>query len=224
MKQQKKSRKSIPVLLGLCCAALTAAACWYDLTYNGGRLVYPIHSYAFRHTDIPMLLAVALDVLYALYLAFLLVRGVRNQKEYVKKTGRTRRLSPQLGLLGFLGFLGFAGLWSYGTWGDPTPFVFFVFFGFFGFFFEGRMSNTLMDERYRENVVRAELKAHQVGFSIIILLLILAGQHSRFKVELIAPILITGIALTVALTMFLSEYLLYRYDHDDAAALAEEDE
>ena len=41
--------------------------------------------------------------------------------------------------------------------------------------------------------------------------------------EFIAPILISGIALTVALTMFLSEYLLYRYDHDDAAALEEEE-
>ena len=223
MKQQNKNRKWILVLLGLCCAALTAAACWYDLTYNGGRLVYPLPSYAFRPTDIPMLLAVTLDVLYALYLAFLLARGIRNQKEYVKKTGRTRRLSPQLGLLGFLGFLGFAGLWSYGTWGDPTPFVFFVFFGFFGFFFEGRMSNTLMDERYKENAARAELKAYRTGFAIIILLLILAGQHSHRHVEFIAPILISGIALTVALTMFLSEYLLYRYDHDDAAALEEEE-
>ena len=85
------------------------------------------------------------------------------------------------------------------------------------------MSNTLMDERYRENVVRAELKAYRVGFSIIVLLLILAGQHSRSRSELIAPILIAGIALAVALTMFLSEYLLYRYDHDDASAM-EEDE
>lgn len=229
MDTQKKAASKFPrwaalTLGGAACAALTVAAVWYDLTYNGGKLVYPIHSYAFAPTDIPMLLAVGLDVLYALYLAFLLVRGIRAQKERVAETGRTRRLSPKLGFLGFCGFLGFAGFWTYGAMGDLTGFMFFAFFGFFGFFFEGKMSNTLMDERYRENVVRAELKAHRVGFSIIILLLILAGQHSRFKVELIAPILITGIALTVALTMFLSEYLLYRYDHDDAAALAEEDE
>ena len=85
------------------------------------------------------------------------------------------------------------------------------------------MSNTLMDERYKENAARAELKAYRTGFAIIILLLILAGQHSHRHVEFIAPILISGIALTVALTMFLSEYLLYRYDHDDAAALEEEE-
>jgi len=38
----------------------------------------------------------------------------------------------------------------------------------------------------------------------------------------VAPILIAGIALDVALTIFLSEYLLYRYDHDDAAAMEED--
>lgn len=51
---------------------------------------------------------------------------------------RTRRLNPKLGLLGFFGFLGFIG----GAWTR------FVFFGFFGFFYEGKMSNTLMDERF----------------------------------------------------------------------------
>ena len=46
-------------------------------------------------------------------------------------------------------------------------------------------------------------------------------RPARFRAELIVPVLIAGIALTVALTLFLSEYLLYRYDHDDAAALEE---
>ena len=219
---EKNTRWQTLALLGALCAAATAAAVWYDLTYNGGKLVYPMHSYAFEPTDIPMLLAVALDVLYALYLAFLLVRGITAQKERVAKTGRTRRLSPKFGVLGFLGFLGFVGFWSYGTWGDATPFVFFGFFGFFGFFFEGKMSNTLMDERYKENAVRAELKALRIGFGIIFFLLLFAGQARRLTAELVAPILIAGIALTVALTMFLSEYLLYRYDHDDAAAMEED--
>ena len=30
------------VMGGAACAALTGAAVWYDLTYNGGRLVYPM--------------------------------------------------------------------------------------------------------------------------------------------------------------------------------------
>ena len=227
MDTQKKAASKFPrwaalTLGGAACAALTAAAAWYDLTYNGGKLVYSIHSYAFAPTDIPMLLAVGLDVLYALYLAFLLVRGIRAQKERVAETGRTRRLSPKLGFLGFCGFLGFAGFWTYGVMGDLTGFMFFAFFGFFGFFFEGKMSNTLMDERYKENAVRAELKALRIGFGIIFFLLLFAGQARRLTAELVAPILIAGIALTVALTIFLSEYLLYRYDHDDAAAMEED--
>ncbi len=207
---------------GAACAALTGAAVWYDLTYNGGRLVYPMHSYAFRTTDIPMLAAVALDVLYVLYLAYLIVRWSRAQKEHVIKTGRTRRLSPKLGFLGFCGFLGFAGFWIYGALGDLSGFIFFAFFGFFGFFFEGKMSNTLMDERFKENAAKAEQKAMRTGFGIIFVLLLFAGQAGRLTVELVAPILVAGIALAVALTLFLSEYLLYRYDHDDAAALEEE--
>lgn len=130
------------------------------------------------------------------------------------KTNRTRRLSPKFGLLGFLGAFGFVGFWSYRTLGDLSPFVFFAFFGFFGFFFEGKMSNTLMDERFQENAARAELQALRTGFAIIFLLLILMGQAGRFRAELVAPLLIAGIALAAALTMFLSEYLLYRYDHD----------
>ena len=83
MDTQKKAASKSPrwaalTLGGAACAALTVAAVWYDLTYNGGKLVYPIHSYAFAPTDIPMLLAAGLDVLYALYLAFLLVRGIRG--------------------------------------------------------------------------------------------------------------------------------------------------
>jgi hypothetical protein len=225
MKHNQTSNHPRGLLLalgGVLCAALTGAAVWYDLTYNGGKLVYPMHSYAFAPADIPMLLAIALDVLYVLYLAFLLVRGFRVQKERAAKTGRTRRLSPKLGFLGFCGFLGFAGFWTYGALGDLSGFIFFAFFGFFGFFFEGKMSNTLMDERYKENAARAERKALRIGFGIIFFLLIFAGQAGRLTAELVAPILIAGIALAVALTIFLSEYLLYRYDYDDAAAMEED--
>ena len=56
------------------------------------------------------------------------------------------------------------------------PFIFFLFFGFFGFFYEGKMSNTLMDERYVENKLRAELTAHRVMRAIVFLTLILFGR------------------------------------------------
>lgn len=212
-----KNKKNIALWLTplIVCAILTSAAVWYDLTYNGGRLVYPMDSYAFHPMDIPMITALVLDFLYVLYLFALLVRAAVAQKEQVQKTRRTRRLSPKFGLLGFLGFLGFAGFWSYHAIGDATPFAFFLFFGFFGFVFEGKMSNTLMDERFQENAVRAELQAYRVGFVIIMLLLVVVGQGSRFSAEIAAPVLISGVALAIALTMFLSEYLLYRYDHDE---------
>lgn len=64
-----------PVLGGGACAALTGAAVWFDLTYNGGRLVYPMDSYAFRTADIPMLLALVLDGMYILYLTLVLFLG-----------------------------------------------------------------------------------------------------------------------------------------------------
>lgn len=206
------------------CALLTTAAVWCDLTFNDGRLVYPMDSYAFQPTDIPMIAALVLDFLFALYLMVQLVKSIIAQKNQVRETNRTRRLSPKFGLLGFFGFLGFAGFWSYGTFGDATPFAFFLFFGFFGFIFEGKMSNTLMDERFQENAVRAELRAYRAGFIIILLLLVIAGQGSRFSAEVTAPVMIGGTALAIALTMFLSEYLLYRYDHDDVLGPDAEDE
>lgn len=219
----KPNRKTLAAVLGgVLCAAFTAWAVWDALAHHGGRLVYPMDSYAFQTSDIPMLAALALDVLYVLCLALLLVRWGIARKQQARFSNRTRRLNPKLGLLGFFGFLGFAGIWSYQAMGDLSAFVFFAFFGFFGFFFEGKMSNTLMDERFQENAARAELKAYRTGFVLIFLLLILSGQAARFRAELLAPILISGIALAVALTLFLSEYLLYRYDYDDAAALEDE--
>ena len=58
MDTQKKAASKSPrwaalTLGGVACAALTVATVWYGVTYNGGKLVYPIHSYAFAPTDIP---------------------------------------------------------------------------------------------------------------------------------------------------------------------------
>ena len=213
-----RSRWLIPALLGVLCAALTALAVWDALAHHGGRLVYPMDSYVFQPADIPMLLSIGLDVLYVLYLVALLIGGILAQRKRAASTNRTRRLNPKLGLLGFLGFLGFAGFWSLPAFGNYTPFCFFLFFGFFGFFYEGKMSNTLMDERYRENALRAERAAYKTGLNIIFLLLLIAGQ-GRVPAERMAAALLIGISLTLGLTLFLGEYLLYRYDHADAAGL-----
>ncbi len=204
------------VLGGAACVILTALAVWDSLAHHGGRLVYPMDSYSFQSSDIPMLLALALDGLYVLALIALLIGAIASQRKRTKGTNRTRRLNPKLGFLGILGLLGFLGFYSYPAYGMYFPFCFFVFFGFFGFFFEGKMSNTLMDERYRENALRAQRDACQTGVSVIFLLLVIIAGQGRASTEVALSALSIGISLALALTLFLSEYLLYRYDHDGA--------
>lgn len=141
----------------------------------------------------------------------------------MEETGVTRKINPRLGFLGALGFLGFAGFFSYRVDGTIFPFAFFIFFGFFGFFYEGRMSETFMDERFRENIARARLKAYKITFSIMLVALVILCQGKLFgslEYTLIAAIITLSLAL--ALGIFLSEYLLYRYDHDDQADVGEE--
>ena len=138
----------------------------------------------------------------------------------------TRKISPRLGLLGFLGFLGFAGLATYRLSQSFFPFVFFAFFGFFGFYYEGKLSATLMDERFLQNKLRAEHKAYSLcgGISFLALVLTsvaeavwvpLAGALDLQVSELKLMFLTIVLALTFALGIFLSQYLLYRYDHED---------
>lgn len=129
------------------------------------------------------------------------------KQKNVLKTNRTRKISPKLGFFGFFGFLGFMGDWGR-----------LVFLGFFGFFFEGKMSDTLMDERYRENKVKAQLMALKAAFGIIIVAFLFLDLGEYFMIMSIEHLLAVGqilIALSIALAIFLSEYLLYRYDHDE---------
>lgn len=123
-------------------------------------------------------------------------------------TNRTRKLNPKLGFLGFFGFLGFLDL--------PGSWLRFLFFGFFGFFYEGKMSDTLMDERFRENKNKAQLMALKISFAVIIIALLLLSLGEYFmSIEYLYRAVQTLISLSIALAMFLSEYLLYRYDHDE---------
>lgn len=80
------------------------------------------------------------------------------------------------------------------------------------------MSGTFMDERFRENAAHAQLTAYKTTFSITFLALILLCRGKLFgslEYTLIAVIIVLSLALACGL--FLSEYLLYRYDHDDLA-------
>lgn len=128
-----------------------------------------------------------------------------------------------MGFLGFIGFTGFLGFWTYSVDKTIFPFTFFMFFGFFGFFYEGKMSHTFMDERYKENKLKAHAKANKTALAIIFLALLILGQGKflgNLEYTLIALIIV--IALSIALEVFLSEYLLYRYDHDEPFDESEE--
>lgn len=214
MKHQKP-RWLVPLLSVAVCVAVSLLAAWSDLTYNGGRLVYPMESYSFQRSDIPMLLVLALDAFCALtLLTFVLRESVRRRRREAE-TNRTRQISPKLGFLGIFGFCGFLGFLPVSALSSYTPFAFFLFFGFFGFFYEGKMSNTLKDERFQENVRRAKLDAYSIGIEIIFLLVIANGIID-FPPELRASVLVVVLALTMALVLFLQEYLLYRYDQQEA--------
>ena len=217
MKQHSVRRIVLP---GVICALLLAAASGYSMAFNGGRLVEPMDfsTYVFRAEDLPMLLALALTVCYAGYLVVLLVRYTLSSRRRQASASTARPVNPRLGLLGLLGFLGFLGFWTYRTDGSIFPFVFFLFFGFFGFFFEGKLSGTLMDERYRENQLRARTTANRIALTIIFLAVLLLGQGKIMgNLELTLVAFVIVVVLALALELFLSSYLLYRYDHDEPA-------
>ena len=208
----KKNRTKLFLILGLALAALTGLSVWYSAAFNESRLIAPVSlaEYTFRIQDLPMIVSGALIFLYLVSLLICLF--LRLTKARPAPT-HTRTVSPKLGLLGFLGFLGLLGFWSYPLTGDITAFVFFVFFGFFSFYYEGKMSGTLIDERYRENQLRAHLQASRISFTIIFLSLVILGR-GRFlgKPEYTLIAFVVVISLAIALELFLSMYLLYRYD------------
>lgn len=214
----KKFKGKIPVILGVIVVVLLALSSWYSIVFNDWRLVKPMDfsAYQFLARDLPMLASLFLFILYVLYLFALLIGIIAASRQRAKTAKTTRKLNPKLGLLGFAGFFGFLGFWSYSQFHEVYPFIFFVFFGFFGFFYEGRMSNILMDERFEENRMRAELTAHRVAQAVVFLTLLLVGRGAlmgSLEYTLIAAIIL--ISLAYALDLFLSEYLLYRYDSTD---------
>lgn len=139
-----------------------------------------------------------------------IIRNIFSNKK------ETRKLNPRLGILGILGFAGLAGIWTYQVNGVVFPFIFFAFFGFFGFFFEGKMSNTLMDERYVENRCNAELRAYRIGLIVSFISLIACSWDWFLSSNEAKLIFITiSLSFVFALVIFLQEYLLYRYDYKD---------
>lgn len=214
-----KKRVKILVGLGVVCLLLLLASVWYAVTFNESRLVVPmdLSTYDFTVKDLPMIISVILVTLYACVLVVMI--SAANRKKNV-----TRKLNPKLGFLGFLGLLGFLGFWAYPAQKAAAPFMWFIFFGFFGFFFEGKMSETFMDERYVENKMKAQLKAHKTAVNIVFaaMLLFVGGEDLIGNVDYSLAAFVIAIALAIALDLFLGEYLLYRYDHDDKLCESEE--
>lgn len=85
------------------------------------------------------------------------------------------------------------------------------------------MSNTLIDERYKENKMKAQSVANKTSLSIIFLAILILGQGKlmdNLEYTLIALVIV--IALSIALEIFLGEYLLYHYDNDEQFGESEE--
>lgn len=128
----------------------------------------------------------------------------------------TRTINPKLGYLGILGLLGFLGIWSYGINKTIFPFIFFSFFGFFGFFFEGKMSNTFIDERFLDNKRNADLNSYHIGVGLSFVTLIASSWGWLWPTNEAVLIFFTvSLSLISALVVFLKEYLLYKYDHNE---------
>lgn len=196
------------VLPGIFCAACLGASVWYSVVFNHSRLIAPtdFSTYVFRVQDLPLMLAC---ILCAAYLIWLFVRGFQHAQQQ-KSSATTRTIDPRFG---------FWGCWASGSTRRPGKFFplrSFCSLAFSGSFFEGKMSHTLMDERYTENRAKAQLTAAKTALSIIFVAVILLAQGRGGDAVLIALLIV--LSLTLALYLFLSEYLLYRYDHDDLPA------
>lgn len=216
----KMNKKKIWIGCGILCVLSVFLSSWYAVAYNDSRLVVPmdVKNYVFDIKDLPMIVLIFLVCVYLVaQFVVLFIQGGKKRRQ-AEETDVTRKMNPKLECLGALGFLGFAGFWTYSVDGTVSPFAFFLFFVFFDFYYEGRISGIFMDERFRENIARAKLKAYQITFGFMFVALIIFCQGKLFgnlEYTLIAAIIILSLAL--GLRILFSEYLLYRYDHDDQA-------
>ena len=221
----KKSRKKLTIIFGVICTLFIAVSSWYTITYNESRILKPMNwsDYVFRTQDLPMISSVILFILYLLYLVMPMRTAILPDRRREAASQSARTVNPKLGLLGLSGFAGFLGFWTYRMDKSIFPFVFFLFFGFFGFFYEGKMSNTFQDERYMENKIKAQLTANKTALIIIFIATLILGQGKlmgNLEYTLIALVIV--MALSLALELFLQEYLLYRYDNDEQFNESEE--
>lgn len=132
----------------------------------------------------------------------------------------TRTISPKLGflgLLGLLGVLGFAGFFqnAFHREIEYFPLFFFSLFGCFGFFYEGKMSNTLIDERFELNRNRATSLANCIALFIIVGVSFITVLLFNLEAHITLSIVIATIAFSFGLSFFLQQYLLYKFENKD---------
>lgn len=214
----QKTRRRL-VLGAIIVAALSLAGAAYALTFNDGRFVHSmdLSTYTFQLQDLSMLIPGVLVLCYVIYFLIAIwshaVRLMFTKEPSDDGRSYSRTVSPRFGWLGFCGFLGFGGFWTYAAYGKIFPFVFFIFFGFFGLFFEGKLSHTLEDELFQENRRRAELKSYRIGFVLLFVVIWLVGMGFLSRnVEWCAVFMLASMSLIYGLVLFLSNYLLYRYE------------
>ena len=206
-----RNTKKMYGLVGL--IFLEVAAIVYDAVFNESRIIKPIDTavYSFRMTDLPLMAATAALVIFVIYLV---IAALRYQWRHKDAGGNvTRRLNPRFGWFGFFGFFGFMGIPAFVMQGQVWPFFFFIFFGIFGFFYEGKLSSTLMDERFKEEQSRAQLNAYKTGFGLLWVVTWFTGiTGSHLTTGTVAVIFSVASSLIIALVLFMSNYLLYKYD------------
>ncbi|HHT36056.1 MAG: DUF3796 domain-containing protein [Candidatus Wallacebacter cryptica] len=94
-----------------------------------------------------------------------------------------------LNYIGFLGFLGFTGFRYFKT-GEPTELCGFAAFSFFAYFWIAKLSISIPDERYLENVQKAKAFIGNVALVEMAVLFVLSVLLSQFM-----EVLIFGIAV-----------------------------
>ena len=214
----KKTRRRL-ILGAIIVVMLSLLGTAYALAFNNGRFVHDmdLSIYTFQPKDLSMLIPGALLFCYAVYFLYAIwshaIRLMFTKEPSADGHQYSRTVSPHFGWLGFCGFLGFGGFWTYASFGKIFPFIFFVFFGFFGLFFEGKLSHTLEDELFQENRRRAELKAYRIGFVLLFVVIWLMGMGFLSRnVEWCAVFMLASMSFIWGLVLFLSNYLLYRYE------------
>ena len=203
------------IFMGIACTLLLVSSSIYAVLYNHSRLVEPMDfsTYAFHIKDTPMIVSGILFIAWIIYMVISIIKYGMHKP--VDPT-HTKKLSPYLGFLGFFGFLGFAGFWTYSDAGIIYPFLFFTFFGFFGFYYDGKLSNTLRDKLFEQNVKTASIKAYKTGFALLFIVIwgIGMGMLSN-NLEWCAIFMLISISLIYALVLFLDKYYLYRLEKEE---------